>query len=246
MITLCLWTVGGTASWLRVFLYSEVFLNLTEVFLTLTEVFPCFFLSCKANSRVKLAKTGHGPHSSTLVVICVVQLLFVLFYVLFVCKCVLPSGENPIAVNKYIILYHSISYHIISYHIISYHIISYHMLRYQLQPAIRRKRLFSFFFFLSFYLSFWRVSAAWQRSTSSRPSYRDTDSGFKIGGVTPPAILARFGIRWFAPLLAPKKTVQVAVISCQMRRWSRRAWLPGTATKRLLLPTKLCPSGTLG
>jgi len=26
----------------------------------------------------------------------------VLFYVLFVCKCVLPPGDNPIAVNKYI------------------------------------------------------------------------------------------------------------------------------------------------
>jgi asparagine synthetase B (glutamine-hydrolysing) len=51
---------------------TEVFLNLTEVFLTMTEVFPCFFLSCKANARVKLAKTGHGPHSSTLVVIYVV------------------------------------------------------------------------------------------------------------------------------------------------------------------------------
>ena len=77
--------------------------TLTEVFLNLTEVFPCFFLSCKANARVKLAKTGHGPHSSTLFVICVVRLLFVLFYVLFVCKCVLPLGDNPIAVNKYII-----------------------------------------------------------------------------------------------------------------------------------------------
>jgi hypothetical protein len=43
-----------------------------NVFLTLTEAFPCFFLSCKANARVKLAKTGHGPHSSALVVICVV------------------------------------------------------------------------------------------------------------------------------------------------------------------------------
>ena len=53
-------------------LYCEVFLNLTEVFLTLTEVYPCSFLSCKANARVKLAKTGHGPHSSTLVVTCVV------------------------------------------------------------------------------------------------------------------------------------------------------------------------------
>ena len=72
------------------------------MFLTLAEGFPCIFLSCKANARVKLAKTGHGPHSSTLVVTCVVRLLFVLFYVLFVCKCVLPPGDNPIAVNKYI------------------------------------------------------------------------------------------------------------------------------------------------
>jgi hypothetical protein len=64
-----------------------------------------FFLSCKANARVKLAKTGHGLHSSTLVVICVVRLLFVLLCVLFVCKCVLPPGDNPIAVNKYIISY---------------------------------------------------------------------------------------------------------------------------------------------
>ena len=62
---------------------TDVLLNLTEVFLTLTVVFPCFFLSYKANARVKLAKTGHGPHSSTLVCICVVPLLFVLFYVLF-------------------------------------------------------------------------------------------------------------------------------------------------------------------
>jgi hypothetical protein len=84
--------------------YSEVFLNLTEVF-------PCFFLSCKANARVKPTMTGHGPHSSTLVVICVVRLLFVLFYVLFVCKCVLPPGDNPVAVNKYIISY--ITYNII-------------------------------------------------------------------------------------------------------------------------------------
>ena len=81
---------------------TEVFLNLTGVFLTLTEVFPCFSLSCKANARVKLAKTGHGPHSSTLVCICIVRLLFVLFYELFVCKCVLPPGDNPIAVNNYI------------------------------------------------------------------------------------------------------------------------------------------------
>jgi hypothetical protein len=46
---------------------------------------------------------GHGPHSSTLVCICVVRSLFVLFYLVFVCKCVLSAGDNPIAVNKYII-----------------------------------------------------------------------------------------------------------------------------------------------
>ena len=53
---------------------------------TLTEVFPCFFLSCKANARVKPATMGHGPHSSK---------IFVLFHVLFVlcrsvyCLCVI-------------------------------------------------------------------------------------------------------------------------------------------------------------
>jgi len=52
---------------------------------TLTEVFPCLFLNCKANARVKPAKTGYGPHSSK---------IFVLSYVLFVlcrsvyCACV--------------------------------------------------------------------------------------------------------------------------------------------------------------
>jgi len=77
----------------------------SEIFLILTEVFPCFFLSCKANAGVKLANTGHGPHSSTLVVICVVHLLFVFLDALFVCKCVLAPGDNPITVNKYIISY---------------------------------------------------------------------------------------------------------------------------------------------
>jgi dipeptide/tripeptide permease len=42
---------------------------------------------------------------NTLVVICLVLLLFVLFYVLFVCKGLLPPGDNPIAVNKYILSY---------------------------------------------------------------------------------------------------------------------------------------------
>jgi hypothetical protein len=41
------------------------------------------------------------------------------------CTVLLPPGDNPLAVNKYIISYHIISYHIISYHI-TYHITSYH------------------------------------------------------------------------------------------------------------------------
>ena len=47
--------------------------------------FPCFFLSCKANARVKQTKTGHGPHSSKMFV------LFCVFFLLCrsVCKCVL-------------------------------------------------------------------------------------------------------------------------------------------------------------
>ena len=74
-----------------VILYTTFAFNISYSYssATLTEVFPCFFLSCKANAGVKLAKMGQGPHSSKLVVICVVLLLFVLFYVLFVCKCVL-------------------------------------------------------------------------------------------------------------------------------------------------------------
>jgi hypothetical protein len=80
-------------------------------FSVLLGVFPYFFLSCKTNAKVKLAKTGHGPHSSKLVFISVIML----FCVLFVCKCVLyychrvtmctvllPPGDNQISVNKYI------------------------------------------------------------------------------------------------------------------------------------------------
>jgi hypothetical protein len=66
---------------------------------TLTEVFPCFFLSCKATARVNPAKMGHGPHPSY---------IFVLFYVLFVCKCVLFYWQRvatQLQLIKYII-YH--------------------------------------------------------------------------------------------------------------------------------------------
>ena len=79
---------------------------------TLTEVLPCFFVSYKANARVKLAKMGHGPHSSKTfcVVLCIV--CFVSFCVLYVCKCVLYCCHwvaTQLQFNKY---------HIVSYHII--------------------------------------------------------------------------------------------------------------------------------
>ena len=74
------------------------------VFFGYSEVFPYFFLSCKANARVKLAKTGHGPHPSLCcsVVICVVPCIVCVS----MCMVLLPPGVNPIAVYKYIISYH--------------------------------------------------------------------------------------------------------------------------------------------
>jgi hypothetical protein len=107
-VFVCVWGGFVVCVFVCVCVWGEVcsvcFVVCVFVFsLILTEYFPCFLLNCKANGRVKLAKTGHGPHSSTLVVICVVLLLFVLLFVLFVCKCVLPPGDNPNAVNKYII-----------------------------------------------------------------------------------------------------------------------------------------------
>jgi len=88
---------------------------------TLTEVFPCFFLSCKANARVYLAKTGHGPHSSYLVncvVLCIVCVYCVVLCIVCVQKCtvLLPPRVNTIAV-KYIIYHYIISYIISLYHI---------------------------------------------------------------------------------------------------------------------------------
>ena len=79
---------------------------------TMTEVFPCFFLSYKANARVKSAKTGHGPHSSKF-------LCFSLycFYGSLVCKCVLYYCHR-VATQLQLT---NISYHIV-YRIISCHI----------------------------------------------------------------------------------------------------------------------------
>ena len=49
----------------------------------ITEVFPCFFLSCKANARVYLAKKRHGPHTSWIVLFYVLFVSIVLFHIWF-------------------------------------------------------------------------------------------------------------------------------------------------------------------
>jgi len=53
---------------------------------TLTKDFPCFSLICKANAKVKPAKTGHGSHSSKIFVLfCVLFVLCRSVYCLYVC-----------------------------------------------------------------------------------------------------------------------------------------------------------------
>ena len=93
---------------------------------TLTEVFPCFFHTCKANARIYLAKTGHGPHSSqsggnfyavssSLILVWpfwvriqeslrpkIVKCVVLCIVCVKMCTVLLPLGVNPIAVNKYI------------------------------------------------------------------------------------------------------------------------------------------------
>ena len=60
------------------------------------------FLNCKANARVKLAKSGHGPHLFRIIVFCVV-LVNVLCYRLYAVL-LLQSGSNmtgtDLCVNK--------------------------------------------------------------------------------------------------------------------------------------------------
>jgi len=105
---------------------------------TLTEVFPSYFLSCKANARVKPAKTGHGPNSSKFLCCSMYCFFCVVLCIVceYMCTVLLPPGGYPIAV-KYIISYRIISYYIISY-VISYitYIISYHTIWYRISYHI--------------------------------------------------------------------------------------------------------------
>ena len=99
--------------------YDYVFYTICLCMTTLTEGFPCFFLRCKANARVKPAKTGHGPHSSQLLCcsmyflccsmhFCVVLhiVCFVTFPVLFVCTCVLNNCHRVATQLQLNISYH--------------------------------------------------------------------------------------------------------------------------------------------
>jgi hypothetical protein len=72
-------------------------------------LFPQLLGKCQGKTRKDGARAALYHISLYLccsdVIICVVRLLFVLFYVVLVCKCVQPPGDNPTAVNKYIIIY---------------------------------------------------------------------------------------------------------------------------------------------
>jgi len=83
-----MYTVRANLLFELLFIYRNVHTGATSI--------SCFFLSCEANARVKLAKTEHGPHSSTLVCICVARLLlFVLF------GCYLCCSMYCLCVNVY-------------------------------------------------------------------------------------------------------------------------------------------------
>ena len=91
---------------------------------TLTEGFPCFFLSCKANAGVYLAKTGQDRHSSLISELCFSMYCLCRLCCTVYCLCVnvystilLPPGVNPFKVKC--IISHIISHHIILYHIIT-------------------------------------------------------------------------------------------------------------------------------
>ena len=116
------------------------------IYIYIYRFFRVFFLSCKTNASVKLAKGGTArPLPSYLLFVlfgCYLccSMIFVLFYVLFLCKCVLYySHRLSTQLQLTNISYRIISYHIISYiiyhisyriisYILSYHIVSYHII----------------------------------------------------------------------------------------------------------------------
>jgi hypothetical protein len=75
---------------------------------TLTEVYSVLFPQLYGKCQGIISKDWARPalfqicYLCCLFVILVVLLLIVMLYVLFMCKCLLPPGVNPIAVDKYI------------------------------------------------------------------------------------------------------------------------------------------------
>jgi hypothetical protein len=85
---------------------------------TLTMVSPCFFLSYKANVRVYLAKTGHGPQSSQTVLFCVCFCLNVYCTVLYCI--VLYCTVLYCTVLYCIVLYSTVLYCTVLYYTVMY------------------------------------------------------------------------------------------------------------------------------
>ena len=90
-----------------VWLYSCLIVCLCMA--TLTEVFPCFFFSCRANARIKPAKTGTAR---TLPNFCVFMCIvcFVSFCVFFVCICVLYYCHRMATQLQLTNIYHILSF----------------------------------------------------------------------------------------------------------------------------------------
>ena len=79
------WKAANLTTFLETVRFSGVSLLLGVSFCFLDYPdwgFSVLFLICKANARVKLAKSGHGPHLFRIIVFCVV-LVIVLCYCLY-------------------------------------------------------------------------------------------------------------------------------------------------------------------
>jgi hypothetical protein len=88
-----------TVLWIRFFLtWQRFFLHWLRFFIP----FPQLYGKCQGKTRKDGARSALFHISLNL---CCSDV--VLFYVLFVCKCVLPPGDNSIAVNKHI-TYHNL------------------------------------------------------------------------------------------------------------------------------------------
>jgi hypothetical protein len=113
--SLCIFIVMSYCMFMYL-LYVYVFILFLCIFIvpaaTLTEVFPCFFLSCKANTRVKPTMMGHGQHYSKFLCFSMYCFFFVILCIVWVYMCteLLPPNGYPTAVNKYIISYHRINH----------------------------------------------------------------------------------------------------------------------------------------